>query len=505
MNLAEYWYCELCRLYVKDEDENLVTQHLGNSTHQILDTYPIISDTFNKKFKNFNLVLERISTISKHSSSLKKIPKRGNNIHQDLKEFFKAIHQGKNIENVVPKNLNNKKPTQKTSIICGICRKAFKNTKLLKIHSSSVEACSICDKKICPSQSLKHHIKEAHGPGHVKIEEIYEIDDDEDDQNVELFSKKIECEFCVKKFTAIEDFDVHIKTEHSIVCKFCKKAFGTLKEKDTHIEIVHVNPKEKQSNLSNKKNINNEKENQVYDLHDEQKVCINCGRNFATKGTLNNHIKTFHTDSEMFYCEYCGKSFREKGNRKQHTLIVHKGIKKSKKYICYLCGKSFSQKSILPKHIRYVHNGIKDFKCPHCPKEFAEKCSMETHIKIVHRGLKEFKCLECNKYFGEKGNLKQHININHEGIKKYKCSRCENLGFGSSSALKYHFKIVHEGVKNFKCTLCDDAFVGKMDLVKHTNIIHKGMKQYDCNDCNKIFSSYIGIRKHVQSVHCAEI
>ncbi|XP_075155100.1 uncharacterized protein LOC142228530 [Haematobia irritans] len=72
----------------------------------------------------------------------------------------------------------------------------------------------------------------------------------------------------------------------------------------------------------------------------------NCGRQFASRSGMMEHIKTHNEEEHP--CEVCGKSFRSAKNLQNHKQI-HDAVKK---YICKICGSAFAQAAGLYLHKR---------------------------------------------------------------------------------------------------------------------------------------------------------
>ncbi len=59
---------------------------------------------------------------------------------------------------------------------------------------------------------------------------------------------------------------------------------------------------------------------------EKRSVCMNCGRDYKYKSTLNRHLKYECGDKKNFECPICGKLFAQKCNYKTHLGIMHKVI-----------------------------------------------------------------------------------------------------------------------------------------------------------------------------------
>ena len=64
----------------------------------------------------------------------------------------------------------------------------------------------------------------------------------------------------------------------------------------------------------------------VKSVHQKLKLyqCNACDKNFALKGTLENHRKTVHGNRRDFRCDLCYKAFASKTNLANHFQAAHK-------------------------------------------------------------------------------------------------------------------------------------------------------------------------------------
>ncbi|XP_060615596.2 zinc finger protein 436-like [Anolis sagrei] len=214
-----------------------------------------------------------------------------------------------------------------------------------------------------------------------------------------------------------------------------------------------------------------------YIIVDKSYKCLECGKCYPLKGTLNAHQKT-HTGEKPFKCLECGKCFFQKGHLKTHE-ITHTV---EKPYKCMRCGKCFFHKGHLKKHER-THTGEKPYKCQECGKGYSNKRNLIGH-EIEHRGEKPYKCLECGKCYSDKRSLIGH-EIEHRGEKPYKCQEC-GKGYSNKRNLIGH-EIEHRGEKPYKCLECGKGFLSNSSLIRH-EMIHREEKPYKCQECGKGYS-----------------
>ena len=168
-----------------------------------------------------------------------------------------------------------------------------------------------------------------------------------------------------------------------------------------------------------------------------------------------------------FECELCHFKTNSRKNLNTHINKVH-----NKRQFCTECGKSYASKNTLKEHIETVHLGNKQFKCEQCPYTTGRKNNLKTHVKVVHEKVKRFFCGECSFTHTLKANLLYHIESVHKVGKKFKCEECPYAP-ASKGSLKKHCDNVHNvGEKKFKCDLCPYKSHSKSPLKKHINNIH---------------------------------
>ena len=59
---------------------------------------------------------------------------------------------------------------------------------------------------------------------------------------------------------------------------------------------------------------------------------------------------------------------------RQAHQITHSG---ERKHCCDLCGKQFAYRTSLVQHIRCLHGGERPFACPHCGKSFSQNGNLQ--------------------------------------------------------------------------------------------------------------------------------
>lgn len=141
-----------------------------------------------------------------------------------------------------------------------------------------------------------------------------------------------------KKDTAKED--AQIREFFSMVCEICSDKFETFIKAKNHYRLVH---------------------NTVGYLS-----C--CGKKFNRRGRVLDHIYR-HLNPDAYRCDPCGKRFADKFALKNH-IENHEPFT-SRAHKCGLCSSSFTKASKLAQHERLRHCSEEDkkFHCDKCNKK----------------------------------------------------------------------------------------------------------------------------------------
>ena len=126
-------------------------------------------------------------------------------------------------------------------------------------------------------------------------------------------------------------------------------------------------------------------------------VCTICQKAYARKSHLNVHYRV-HTGERPFVCIYCNKDFTEKRFLNDHLQTAHNGVDGPLK--CPNCGREFAYKTSLKQHLKKQmcernmkrsHGNLsasaiaKQFQCPFCDKSYSWKQTLKQHVSMYHR------------------------------------------------------------------------------------------------------------------------
>ncbi|XP_078007866.1 LOW QUALITY PROTEIN: uncharacterized protein LOC110223156 [Phascolarctos cinereus] len=197
---------------------------------------------------------------------------------------------------------------------------------------------------------------------------------------------------------------------------------------------------------------------------DKRHGCNICGKHFAWRSTLVEHIYT-HTGEKPFHCPDCGKGFSQASSLSKHRAI-HRG---ERPHRCLDCGRAFTQRSALTTHLR-VHTGEKPYQCADCGRRFSQSSALSQHHR-VHSGETPFPCADCGRAFAHASDLRRHQRT-HTGEKPFPCPDCGRC-FRQSSEMVAHRRI-HSGERPYSCPECGRRFSQKSAVAKHQWIHRPG-------------------------------
>ena len=353
--------------------------------------------------------------------------------------------------------------------------------KLLKLTKGEEKHdCSICQAEYKSLAGLKHHISTVH-------------------ENKGYF-----CPVCGKKFVQESTLNMHILTNcgkdtKENKCSMCHEKFESRSQRMEHIASNHKDVKLFDCDICEFKSMTKKSlREHVYGTHEHANICSLCGKNFATRCSLNNHMRYVHSGKKKTRanCTLCDASFSQPITLRHHMEQVHEG----KKHQCSYCGEVFNTNHLLESHIAFNHDRSKLIECPVCKATFRWEKNMKDHLNFVHKKTGGHICPTCGKSFATKGEVKTHCKMVHEGI-RHECQIC-NQTYVSKQALKEHVKKNHEGYKpSFKCSMCEKAFWTKQVLKRHNDNVHEKKRPFGCDLCGLRFAQSGQLKTHIKGKH----
>ena len=199
----------------------------------------------------------------------------------------------------------------------------------------------------------------------------------------------------------------------------------------------------------------------IHDPNRPRVSCHICDRSFTRFDTLENHVKSVHSNERPFQCQYstCQKTYATQTALMNHLKVHTNG----KPYQCQECDSSFSLLIEYKMHARQKHADTERLRCNDCYQVFPDVGSLENHRSLEHL----FECEVCGKRFARLAYLQLHIKV-HNGEKVYNCGVCSQ-GFDSEIAYRQHMRSHPKPTrgKRFHCQLCDKSFEAPNELIAH--------------------------------------
>ncbi len=256
---------------------------------------------------------------------------------------------------------------------CEVCDKVLSNKydlyhhKWLNHRLSTVQ-CTICDKTLQNKCHLKVHMKNMHQP-----------------------SDPVKCKFCQKEFKNSIYLSTHINNVHLkkfvTRCHICDKEFSCKARMLGHVRSVH------------------EKERPF--------ECEVCNFKFTDRGSRARHIKFVHEKRKeaLVTCSVCQKSFAEKRKLELHVNSVHLELKP---FECKFCGIRVSQRGSLNTHIKRFHSETLEQKlqCAQCDRKYESASKLVSHIEEVHEI--STRMHKCDRQFSSKRMSRRTVNHVHQ-------------------------------------------------------------------------------------------
>jgi general transcription factor IIIA len=188
------------------------------------------------------------------------------------------------------------------------CKSAFETTEKLRAHQRAKHDQTRFACTECLEQTLHTHSGD-------------EVVDASKKTQVEVY------------FASYADLQLHITAVHPPTCPHCPTALSTPRELKRHLELVHniPDPVSQQSNAA------------------FPCTYTNCNRSFSKKGNLNVHIKTVHLKRRDFVCGETNLNLSDlaKSQPLAEDVVEIEG-----------CGRDFTSKSSLEEHVRTAHLGL---------------------------------------------------------------------------------------------------------------------------------------------------
>ena len=276
----------------------------------------------------------------------------------------------------------------------------------------------------------------------------------------------------------------------------------------------------------------------IFRVNENLWTCRHCKMVFEDMTNFKSHLFSEHgiNGSGLYECSTCGKTFASKSVLQNHVIRVHCGLKPVKNYKCSHCHLAFEQHGRLQRHVKTVHYGIRDHQCDYCHMAFKANNKLHEHIKVVHYGIR-YHCIHCEGTYVDRWKLKTHLISIHkmcdpklseildqsddivkgifdkrkgefdsEGAKKKQAQVIEDNLLKNKFSIKKELRVVLRRLSrtlHFKkivnCPRCHKS-VHRGSLQRHIKMVHLGMR-HQCKLCETRFKQSCDLKMHLKTEH----
>ena len=323
----------------------------------------------------------------------------------------------------------------------------------------------------------------------------------------------IVCIECRREFPNKKALFMHSKDKHGAqVCFECEKNFPHRRALLQHLNMKHGLPVclpceclfQKEGDLHEhtalQHDVSPEDSGETESSESEAVICLDCGKDMATKKDLLLHQNRRHG---LTFCLPCEKTFKTKESMLQHMKMKHNAP------VCFVCEIKFQEPAALLQHMETAHGENADawrappwqqpsgkaaepkrlpLHCEVCDRDFSNEDALFQHNRDKHPPV--YSCGPCEREFTCQQALDNHNRDKHPP--PYSCSPCERE-FTCQQALDNHKRDKHA----LNCPSCSVSFPNEDMLQQHNQQQHN----YRCSICNKQFDKPLGYINHMKDKH----
>ncbi len=209
-------------------------------------------------------------------------------------------------------------------------------------------------------------------------------------------------------------------------------------------------------------------------------ICSECGRRFAAKKNLKQHVKSVH-QNVTFSCGKCDKQFSRASNKKRHEQkCKQQGTGQSTpSHLCSECQQTFSSVFNLNRH-KLERHALVNFPCSKCRRNFARNSYRIEHESKC-TGAPIYLCDICREKLGSLGALTFHRKLAHRkrsaansgpAPKRTRQEPRDGHSVNPDPPAKFPRREPRPGPSSYKCGNCPETFENRRELYVHNMTRH---------------------------------
>ncbi|TRY92393.1 hypothetical protein DNTS_028233, partial [Danionella cerebrum] len=370
---------------------------------------------------------------------------------------------------------------------CTLCQEVFDSKVSTQLHlavkhshEKKVYRCTSCTWDFRHEADLQMHVKHSHldNPGNshrcIFCGESFSTEV-ELQCHITTHSKKYNCHFCCKTFTAIHLLERHLREKHCVfegTTQFCSTNGSMSGSNDSIAKddgdrgfLANSNGGTSIGESHNSRDGSEED----FDTSEVMYSCDMCGASYTMESLLTNHQLRDHNiqpgesdkhkrKAEMIKgnhkCNVCSRTFFSEGGLREH-MQTHLGPVKH--YMCPICGERFPSLLTLTEHKVTHSKSLDTGSCRICrlplqsEEDFLEHCQMHPDLR---NSLTGFRCVVCMQTVTSSLELRIHGTFH-----------MQKTGSASTNQATPR-ELIQSSLKSVKCAACLKEFHSKNDLMK---------------------------------------